>query len=167
MSEPDRAVQRFTVRRVTRPDARLLSALQALESEAFGHLGLRAYDLAVVAEAGMLLVGSVGDEIVGGCQLLRMLDEPGAFFVVGFYVRPGWRGRGLGETLLQAVIEEARVAGAESLLLTVAADNSRALSVYEKAGFGIEEFVRDLYGDGEHRHLLRRRFGQGDLHGSV
>jgi ribosomal protein S18 acetylase RimI-like enzyme len=155
------------VRRIIRPDGQTLDELQVLEREAFGDLGLRAYDLAVMAEAGMLLVASVNEEIVGGCQLMRMMDDPGCFFVVGFYVRPGWQGRRQGEALLAEVVRQAKSKGATSLLLTVAEDNQRALNLYKKAGFGVEEHAPDIYGSGEHRLLLRRRLEGEGLHGSV
>jgi ribosomal protein S18 acetylase RimI-like enzyme len=148
----------LVVRRVSRPDDALLRELEASDFEAFGETGLRVYDLAVVAEVGMVLVASVGDKTVGGCQLVRMLDEPDLFFVVGLYMRPGWRGRRLGGKLLAAVAEEARRAGAAGLMLTVSPENERALRLYESVGFAEEGFLADFYGKGEHRRLLRWRF---------
>ena len=44
--------------------------------EAFGETGLRTYDLAVMAQAGAVFLAYVDEEIVGGCQLLRIIDEP-------------------------------------------------------------------------------------------
>lgn len=163
----DHSRERLVVRRVELPDASLLQQLRDLEVEAFGELGLRTCDLAVVAEAGMVLVASLEGEIVGGCQLVRMLDEPESLFVVGFYLRPDWQGQRLGRELLRLVAQEAQAVGAESLLLTVSPENKRALSLYERAGFVREAFLEDFYGEGEHRQLLRRRFEQEGLHGGV
>ena len=50
-----------------------------------------------MAQAGAVFLAYVDDEIVGGCQLLRMLDEPDFFYVVGFYMRPQWQGRAPGQ----------------------------------------------------------------------
>jgi ribosomal protein S18 acetylase RimI-like enzyme len=145
----------------------MLAQLAKYDLEAFGETGLRTYDFAVVAKAGLVLAAYVGDEVVGGCQLLRMLDEPEFFFVVGFYLRPGWQGRSLGKAFLLAVAQEALAAGASGLLLTAAPDNKRALGLYENVGFVDEGFVPDFYGNGEHRHVLRWHFAPGGLHGSV
>jgi len=95
------------------------------------------------------------------------LDDPGFFYVVGFYVRQEWQGRRLGRAFLLAVAREAQGLGAEGLVLTVAPDNTPALNLYRSAGFVDEGLVPDFYGEGQHRHILRWRFEQGGLHGSV
>lgn len=162
-----RSEESLEVRRVTRPDAQSLQELRDLDFEAFGSTGLRVYDLAVIAEVGMVLAAYIEDELVGGCQLVRMLEESRFFFVVGLYIRSDWQGRQLGKALLTAVAEEARQAGAEGLMLTVDPENERAVRLYEGAGFEVETFLEDFYGGGAHRRLLRWRFGQEGLHGSV
>jgi [ribosomal protein S18]-alanine N-acetyltransferase len=53
-------------------------------------------------------------------------------------VAPAWRGRGLGELLLSTMIEEARQAGAERVLLEVRTGNQTAQALYRKYQF---EFV--------------------------
>jgi len=151
----------MTIARVRQPDHGLLVALEAHDSEAFGPTGLRTYDLAVVARAGAIFVARIGEEIVGGCQLIRVLDEPGYLYVVGFYVRPAWQGRHLGRALLTAVAGEARKLSAEGLVLTVAPDNIRAMNLYTSFGFVVEAFIPHFYGEGEDRHILRWRFGGG------
>lgn len=163
MSDPQeakRSSRTLVLRRVARPGARLLRELRESDVEAFGDLGLRACDLAVLAEAGMVLVAYVEEERVGGCQLIRMLDEPECFFIVGLYLRPEWQGRSLGKAFVEAVADEAREAGARSLALAVAPDNAAALRTYKNAGFVREESVDDLYGNGERRELLRRQLGK-------
>jgi ribosomal protein S18 acetylase RimI-like enzyme len=86
------------------------------------------------------------------------VDEPEFFFVVGFYMRPGWQGRSMGRAFLMAVAQEALATGAAGLLLTVSPDNKRALGLYRSVGFVDEGFVSDFYGTGQHRHVLRWRF---------
>jgi ribosomal protein S18 acetylase RimI-like enzyme len=167
VSESTGSAEKLSVVRVCRPSAQLLATLEEYDFEAFGQTGLRKYDLAVMTKAGAVLLAYVDDEIVGGCQVLRMLDEPGFFYVVGFYMRPGWRGRRLGRAFLLAVAAEVRAEGAEGILLTTAPSNKRALALYQSVGFVDETFIPDFYGAGEDRHILRWRFGQGGLHGSV
>jgi ribosomal protein S18 acetylase RimI-like enzyme len=121
---------------------------------------LRMCDLAVMAEAGAVYVARIAGEVVGGCQLLRMLDEPGYLYLVGFYVRPGWQGRGVGRKLLQALTELCLDLGSEGLVLTVGLDNVRALELYKSAGFAEEAFVPGFYGAGEDRVVLRARFAR-------
>jgi ribosomal protein S18 acetylase RimI-like enzyme len=158
MSSSSALGQALTLTRLSRPDPELLDRLAGYDREVFGSLGLRSCDLAVVAEAGALYVAHVGDEIVGGCQLLRMLDEPGYLYTVGFYIRPEWQGKGLGGELLRALMEACLDSGAEGLTLTVAPGNAEALALYRSAGFVDEAFVPGFYGPGEDRYILRLRF---------
>jgi GNAT superfamily N-acetyltransferase len=56
--------------------------------------------------------------------------------VIGMYVRPGWRGRGVGAALLRAAVDAARARpGIEVLRLTVTEGNGFALRLYRSAGF--------------------------------
>jgi GNAT superfamily N-acetyltransferase len=52
----------------------------------------------------------------------------------GMYVRDEARGLGLGDGIVQAIVEHAR-GEVEMLLLTVVADNARAIRLYERWGF--------------------------------
>jgi ribosomal protein S18 acetylase RimI-like enzyme len=61
--------------------------------------------------------------------------------VVGMYVAPEAKGRGVGRVLLDTLIADAQAAGFELLVLTVTEGNSNAIKLYERAGFksfGIE-----------------------------
>ena len=151
----------MTVTRVQDPDQGLLRQLEEYDFEAFGATGLRTYDLAVMAQAGAVLLARLGEEIIGGCQLMRVLDDPDFFYVVGFYIRPQWRGRQFGRELLRLVAEEGRALGAKGLVLTVAPTNVAALALYRGAGFVEDRFVPHFYGEEEHRHILRWRFPRG------
>jgi ribosomal protein S18 acetylase RimI-like enzyme len=157
----------FTLSRLRHPDHEMLVLLEEYDGEAFGPTGLRTYDLAVMCEAGAVYLALIDEEIIGGCQLIRVLDEPAFCYVVGFYLRPAWRGKGLGRRLLGAVAQECRETGVEGLLLTVAPGNTKALNLYRSAGFVEEMFVPHFYGEGEDRCILRWRFDEGGLSGSV
>ncbi len=149
---------RMTLSRVCDPDQELLRELQRYDFEAFGPTGLRTYDLAVMAQAGAVFVARVGEDVAGGCQLMRVLDDPDFFYVVGFYIRPRWRGRRLGRELLRQVAEQSRALGAKGLVLTVAPTNLAALALYRSAGFEDDRFAPHFYGEREDRHILRWRF---------
>ena len=151
----------MTLSRVCDLDQELLRRLEEYDFEAFGATGLRTYDLAVMAQAGAVFLAQIGDEIVGGCQLMRVLDEPDFFYVVGFYIRPQWRRRHLGREMLRLVAGESQVLGAKGLVLTVAPANVAAQALYKGAGFIEDRFVPHFYGEREDRYILRWRFPQG------
>ena len=64
----------------------------------------------------------------------RILDEPRSD-VVGVYVRPDHRGRGIIDDLLAAAAGWAGSHGDASLALEVHADNARAQAAYRRGGF--------------------------------
>lgn len=90
-------------------------------------------DLGVVAERSRPV----------GAAWLRLFDpaEPGYGFVsasvpeLSMAVVPGWRGRGLGGALLDAVVVAARARRLAAVSLSVAADNHAARRLYDRAGF--------------------------------
>ncbi|MEJ1970110.1 MAG: GNAT family N-acetyltransferase [Rhizomicrobium sp.] len=52
----------------------------------------------------------------------------------GFYVRPAFRGRGVGDALMKAALDEA-ARSVEHVTLTVTASNAGAIRLYERNGF--------------------------------
>ena len=137
------------------PGTELLAELSRYDHEAFGPTGLRSFDLALVAWTGRLYVGRVDGHVAAGCQLVRILDRPHRVWVVGFYVRPAWQGRGLGRRMLEHVLADLPGIGASGIELTVVPDNARALQLYFSAGFQQVGEVTDMYGPEEHRVMLR------------
>jgi GNAT superfamily N-acetyltransferase len=69
-----------------------------------------------------------------GCIALRRFDAE-AGEVKRLYVRPAWRGQGLGDRLAQAVLEAAREIGYRRLLLDTLDHMQAARSLYARAGF--------------------------------
>jgi ribosomal-protein-alanine N-acetyltransferase len=75
--------------------------------------------LLVEGDAGFLL----GRAVAGEAELLTLAVSPDA------------RRRGLGRKLVARFLYQARLRGAESVFLEVAADNPAAIALYESAGF--------------------------------
>ncbi len=69
-------------------------------------------------------------------------------------VREAWRGRGLGELLLLAVLEEAVQHNARSAQLEVRVSNKVAQSLYKKYGFVVQSRLGNYYRDGEDAYLM-------------
>jgi ribosomal protein S18 acetylase RimI-like enzyme len=150
-----RPVAQMKIERLRRLGAELLTELSRYDHEAFGPTGLRPFDLALVAWTGRLYLGRVEGQVAASCQLLRMLDRPHLVWIVGFYVRPEWQGRGLGRQMLEWVLAELPSFGARGIEMTVVPGNDRALKLYFSAGFEQVDEVPEMYGAEEHRVMLR------------
>jgi ribosomal-protein-alanine N-acetyltransferase len=101
-----------------------------LHRDSFGPMGERGWTRQDVAGL-MSSPGSAG-------FLLRQADvDIGMALcrVVAVAVEPGHRRRGAARRLLDAVMEQARAAGAKTLFLEVGADNPGARTLYDSLGF--------------------------------
>jgi putative acetyltransferase len=86
---------------------------------------------------GALLLAKV-DGSVAGCCALRPLDSSdyvNSAEMKRLYVRPAFRGLGLGRQLADAVLDTARIAGYGSVLLDTLDDMEIARAMYEELGF--------------------------------
>ncbi|MGA2133743.1 MAG: GNAT family N-acetyltransferase [Bryobacteraceae bacterium] len=81
------------------------------------------------------LVLALVDGRPAGCVALRRLDAERAE-AKRLYVRPAFRGRGIGQVLLEWVIAEARAAGYYELRGDTMPVMETALAMYDRLGFG-------------------------------
>lgn len=108
---------------------------------------------------GRLLLALV-DGAVAGCGALRPLpdcDYPNACEMKRLYVRPAFRGFGLGRLLVQALLDDAKRAGYSSVLLDTLDDMEAARGLY--ASFGFEEVPPYYFNPIAGAHYLKADLG--------
>ncbi len=86
-------------------------------------------EVEIVAIFNNTIVGTAGIEAIGTKYKIKHRAEFGISVAKEFW------GLGIGQALMAACIECARAAGYIQLELNVVAENTRALSIYKKAGF--------------------------------
>lgn len=86
-------------------------------------------EIELVAIVDGAVVGTAGIEAIGTKYKVRHRAEFGVSVAKDFW------GLGIGQALMAACVECARAAGYIQLELNVVAENTRALSMYQKAGF--------------------------------
>jgi len=75
-------------------------------------------------------------EVVGGCGIFPTDGLPeGCVELVKYYVSASVRGTGVGKTLMQKSIESAQHYGYNEMYLESLPELSKAIGIYEKAGF--------------------------------
>jgi [ribosomal protein S18]-alanine N-acetyltransferase len=111
-------------------------------------------ELAGVPATRTYVVAESDGEVIGYAGLFSAGD---AADVQTIGVRADQQGRGLGATLLEGLVAEARRRGASALLLEVRADNAAALALYQRHGFERLALRRGYYGPGRDAVVMRRR----------
>jgi GNAT superfamily N-acetyltransferase len=134
------------VREATVEDAALIARLlhdfnTEFEAETPGVAELTRHATRMLSEGEMTVL--LGGEGPDGLALLRfrpsVWTDKSEAYLQEFYVVPERRGEGIGEALLEAVIEECRRAGAEWIELNTGESDVAARTLYKKFGFTNEE----------------------------
>lgn len=119
-------------------ERKYLSMLQAFPLEE-----TRAFVHGMIRSGNPQLVALDGGRVVGWCDISRHFFPSHAHGgKLGMGIIPSYRGKGLGQRLMEATLQAARDAGFMRVELSVHADNARAIALYERVGFVQEGVAR-------------------------
>ena len=92
---------------------------------------------AYAAPRGALALALSGQGVAGCCALrpIDTTDYANACEMKRLYVRPDFRGTGVGRLLAEAIVEQGRILGYDCILLDTLSDMEAARALYEDLGF--------------------------------
>ena len=141
MAEP----QAVTVCRLTADDWQTYRAIRLAMLEespmAFGgtHAEAASFDEQLWRQRladNVVILALVGRSAVGSAMYSEFgMSDLGDCALYGMWVDPGFRGKGVGRALVDAVVAQARAAGKRRVVLHVVTGNDPASHLYERAGF--------------------------------
>ena len=140
-----------------RLDSALIRTLIEIDLQTFAEPTFSPYTAAAFLQSGRVFLLRADEAVIGTCVCMRAWERPGEANILSMGIRPGWRGRGLGQRFMALVLERLDVKGMRSASLLVGADNRRAIKVYSDVGF---EVVRTVDGDprtGSQLVLMRKQ----------
>ena len=113
----------------------LVRAILEIDLQTFAEGTFTPYTAAVFLQHGRVFLLRANEVVIGTCVLMRTWDDPDEATVLAMGIRPGWRGRGLGQRFVAGVLQRLLVCGLRRVSLLVSPDNRRALGVYRDVGF--------------------------------
>ncbi|TQJ37055.1 GNAT family N-acetyltransferase [Streptomyces sp. SLBN-115] len=112
--------------------------------------------------------------IPGSCNVLALLDgepagmasglpgpEEGAVELISLWVCKAARGQGLGDHLVQAIVQWAGRGGAELVRLAVSSTNAHAIALYRRHDFEDTGRFGDTLPDGARERIMEKRLSPG------
>ncbi|MCL4385323.1 MAG: GNAT family N-acetyltransferase [Actinobacteria bacterium] len=160
----DNIAQDIIVKEVKDFNLDFVLKIKKLEIENLGEVsGINEWVIPVIIKYGKLIIAikkakqqinNGEDLIIGVNELIRDWDNFNCAFIHSFYIKKGFRNKGIGSILLKKSIEILKKDNIKKLELTVDPKNQTAIRLYEKFGFKNYEFIEDLYGKGVNRNLM-------------
>jgi ribosomal protein S18 acetylase RimI-like enzyme len=126
----------------------LVRTLIDIDVQTFAESTFTPYTAAAFLKGGRVFLLRADDVVIGTCVCLRSWERPNEAMLLTMGIRPGWRGRGLGQRFVSGVLERLKARGLRSVSLLVGKNNRRAIKVYTDVGFApVEEREVDPMND--------------------
>lgn len=127
----------FTIRvsRAEHVTPQLVRTVIELDLETFAESTFSAFTATSFLAHSRVYLLYADQRIIGHCMCMRTWDNPDEVSILSMGLRPGWRGRGLGQRFVLAIVDLLSREGATSMVLMVGDANKRAIKVYGDVGF--------------------------------
>jgi GNAT superfamily N-acetyltransferase len=103
---------------------------------------------------GYVPVACLGKDILGGIMIRQFPGRPDmpGWWIFGMFVRPRYRGCGIGQCLLETALDFATKQGVQEVNLELIDDQKAALNLYKKMGFRIVDSLPSRPGENSTVH---------------
>lgn len=128
----DYVIEVHEITGVTPDDVR---TLVEIDLQTFAESTYSPFTAAAFLQMGRVFALQADGVTIGTCVCFRSWERPNEVMLLSMGIRPGWRGRGLGQRFVRGVMDRLRARGIRSLALLVGKDNRRAIKVYTDVGF--------------------------------
>ncbi len=95
----------------------------------------------IISKGGHILIAKSDAEIVGTCALIKVASV--TYELSKMTIRDTYRGKGIGNLLMETVLEKAKIIGAKKLELYTQKFLPEAINLYKK--FGFQEILKETY----------------------
>jgi ribosomal protein S18 acetylase RimI-like enzyme len=132
-----------TLSRARADDPGLVRSLLDIDIQSYAEATFSEHTAVTLSSHAAIFLLRTGNRCVGSCVFVRDFDQPEFAVMLAMGVLPGWRGRGLGEWLVERSLAELGRSGFAGVLLHVGARNQRAIKVYQECGFVLAQTLDD------------------------
>ena len=141
----------------------LIKTLIEIDLQTFSESTFSQFTAAALLRHGRVYVLRADGSIIGTCVCMRSWDRPNEAMILSMGIRPGWRGRGLGQRFVAGVLSRLRQRGLRTASLMVGSDNRRAIRLYQDVGFEVVEEGPTDHRTGESLWMMRMKLVEEEL----
>ena len=132
----------IVVEAVENPSAEMVQTLIEVDLQTFMEPTFSPYTALALLKNGQVYLLRVDGRVIGTCVCVKSWGAAHEALLLSMGIRPGWRGRGLGQRFVHGVLHDLQGRGLDAVRLLVGKTNFRAIRTYQDVGFAaVGEYV--------------------------
>ena len=141
---------------IKNPDFEVMMKIVEVEEEAFGGNGnVDLWIVKALIRYGMVFIIKEDDRIVCIVEYMQIFNKK-SLFLYGISTLKKYRHKGYANYILNETEKILKDLGYKEIELTVAPENEIAINLYKKHGYKQESFLKDEYGTGIDRFMMKK-----------
>ena len=142
---------------IKNPDFEVMMKIVEIEQETFeGNGNVDLWIIKALIRYGLVFVIKENDKIVCIVEYMQVFNKK-SLFLYGISTLKEYRHKGYGNYILNETEKILKNLSYEEIELTVAPENDIAINFYKKHGYIQEKLLKDEYGKGIHRYVMRKK----------